>query len=198
VTDTSTDPLVVTVDGEGRISGTSPRLAAHQEGGIRHLAISVVVIDSAGRVLLQRRADTKALFAGRWSNTVCTHPLPGEAPIDAATRRLQEELSVTCGLSPVGTFSYEAHDLASGLSENELDHVFVGRSDTTPVPNPVEVAAVRWVSPVDLASEMATSPDEFTPWLRPVLVTAGIDAEPSAAPSEKISAEPHEPSLEIR
>jgi isopentenyl-diphosphate delta-isomerase len=169
-----TEPRVVTVDDQGQVLGTAPRLAAHQSGGIRHLAISVVVVDGLGRLLMQQRAATKPLFAGRWSNTVCTHPLPGEEPLAAANRRLREELAVSCDLTATGTFSYEALDVASGLSENELDHVFVGRADATPVPDPDEVSAVRWIHPADLAAEMADTPDAFTPWFRPVLVAAGL------------------------
>lgn len=165
----------MTVDDNGRIVGTAPRLAAHESGGIRHLAISVVVVDADGRLLLQKRADSKALFAGRWSNTVCTHPLPGEEPAAAAARRLHEELSVQCDLTAGGTFAYEALDHVSGLSENELDHVFLGRADADPVPDPDEVSEVRWIHPADLAAEMAAAPDRFTPWLQPVLVAAGLD-----------------------
>mgnify|MGYP001192697908 FL=1 len=168
------EPMVVTVDDSGEVVGTAPRLAAHRDA-IRHLAISVVVIGNDGRVLLQQRAAGKALFAGRWSNTVCTHPLPGEPVANAALRRLEEELSVRCHLTLAGMFSYRALDPDSGLTEHELDHVFVGRAYVDPVPDPHEVAAVPWITPADLAAEMSTAPDSFTPWLLPVLVAAGLE-----------------------
>lgn len=168
------EPLVVTVDEAGTPIGTAPRLAAHRAGGIRHLAVSVVLRDPEGRVLLQQRATAKALFGGRWSNTACTHPLPHEPPADAAHRRLREELGVSAALTRAGQFAYEALDPDSGLSENELDHVFVGLLSRDPVPDPAEVAAVRWIDPTALAEEIEAAPERFTPWLGSVLAVAAL------------------------
>jgi isopentenyl-diphosphate delta-isomerase len=126
-------------------------------------------------VLLQQRAATKPLFGGRWSNTVCTHPLPLERPTDAAHRRLREELGVTAALTRAGQFAYEALDPESGLSENEVDHVFVGVLAHDPTPDPAEVAAVRWIAPDALAEELAGTPEQFTPWLRSVLALAALE-----------------------
>lgn len=167
---------VVTVDDRGAITGTAPREAAHCGGGVAHLAVSVVIFHPDGRILLQRRAAGKPLFAELWSNAVCTHPLPGEAPIDAAGRRLVEELGLSCILEPAGAFSYVARDPVSGMIERELDHVFVGRSGDEPRPEPTEVSEVRWVSAADLEREQVASAEQFTPWFAQVLETAGTVA----------------------
>lgn len=179
------EPQVVTVDERGVPTGTMPRDAAHRGPGVRHLAVSVMVRNSEGRLLLQRRAHQKALFAGLWSNTVCTHPLPGESPVDAASRRLAEELSIRCDLTPMGTFSYQASDPVSGLSENELDHVFLGCSDAAPTPDPEEVADVRWILPSELEAELERAPERFSPWLRGVLSAPG--PAPDAATVEHLA-----------
>src|SRR5437868_9879360 len=47
---------VILVDEQDRPVGTAPKLAAHQDGGTLHRAFSVFIFDSAGRMLLQRRA----------------------------------------------------------------------------------------------------------------------------------------------
>lgn len=52
-------------------------------------AISAIVVDDAGRVLLQRSRDT-----GRW-NTIGGLLEPGEAPAAAAVREVFEETGVT-------------------------------------------------------------------------------------------------------
>ena len=49
-------------------------------------------------------------------------------------------------------------------SENELCWVFAGSSDRQPQPNSHEIAAVRWIAPVDLDREFETNPEIFTPW----------------------------------
>lgn len=159
------DDLVVLVDDDGRDIGTAPKLVAHQAPGRLHRAFSVFVLTSAGEVVLQRRAASKYHFAGRWSNTCCSHPLPGETVLAAACRRLAEEMGMACALREVGTLRYEAHDVASGLVERELDHLLVGTSDSAPWPDPAEVGDVRMVALPALLADLSAHPDAYTPWL---------------------------------
>mgnify|MGYP000919705071 CR=1 FL=1 len=81
------------------------------------------VFDSQGRILLQRRADTKYHFGGLWTNSCCGHPRPGEPVATAASRRLREEMGIDVVLEAVASFIYRASDPESGLTEHELDHV---------------------------------------------------------------------------
>jgi isopentenyl-diphosphate delta-isomerase len=55
-----------------------------------------------------------------------------------------------------------------GLIEHELVDIFVADAGKalTVVPNPQEVAAVRWVDLYDLSAEVLRAPEKFTPWLR--------------------------------
>ncbi|HET6763710.1 MAG TPA: NUDIX domain-containing protein, partial [Longimicrobiaceae bacterium] len=55
-------------------------------------------------------------------------------------------------------------DVGGGLTEHEYDHVFVGRYDADPQPDPAEADAWRWVTPAALRAEMAADPDAFTTW----------------------------------
>lgn len=156
---------VVLVDEEGHEVGRSPKLAAHATPGQLHRAVSVFVFSTAGDLLLQRRAPAKYHFAGRWSNTCCGHPRPGESVVAAGRRRLVDELGMDCELVEVATFRYEALDEASGLVERELDHLLVGVAGTAPDPRPGEVDAVRWTEPGVLAADIAADPSVYTPWL---------------------------------
>jgi isopentenyl-diphosphate delta-isomerase len=83
-------------------------------------------------------------------------------------RRLHEELGIT-NLFPAfaDRVEYRA-DVGSGLTEHELVDIFVaeGGKGLSVVPNPAEVAAVRWVDLYDLSAEVLRSPETFTPWLR--------------------------------
>jgi isopentenyl-diphosphate delta-isomerase len=135
--------------------------------GLRHPAVSVFVL-AGTRVLLQQRALSKYHTPGLWANTCCTHPHWDEDPATCAVRRLGEELGLT-GLSvvPAGQVEYRA-DVGGGLTEHEVVDVFTAETPlSVPVaPNPLEVAAVRWVDLYDLAAEVKRWPDRFTPWLR--------------------------------
>ncbi|MGQ0521822.1 MAG: isopentenyl-diphosphate Delta-isomerase [Actinomycetota bacterium] len=153
------------VDEGGRDLGPAEKVAAHRAPGQLHRAFSVFVFTSAGRLLVQRRATGKYHFAGRWSNSCCGHPRPGEAVADGGGRRLYEELGIRCELEEVGSFRYAATDPASGLVEQELDHLLVGVSDDDPVPDPAEVDAVRLVSLEELAEGIRSDPRAYTPWL---------------------------------
>ncbi|MGC4047150.1 MAG: isopentenyl-diphosphate Delta-isomerase [Armatimonas sp.] len=144
--------------------GTQEKLAAHQNGGQLHRAFSVFLFHPDGRMLLQCRALTKYHFGGLWTNACCSHPHPGEATPDAAARRLQEELSISAELTEAFSFVYRAEDSATGLTEHEFDHVFIGRFDGVLVPNPEEVAEVAWVEPEVLLADLAQNPTRYTPW----------------------------------
>lgn len=176
------DARIVTVDAHGRAIGETGKLAAHAAPGTPHLAFSVLLFDEAGRVLLQRRAAGKYHFAGRWSNSCCSHPRPGEDVMTAARRRLSEELGVwATSIERAGAFWYQAQDPASGLVEHEYDVVLRGRIAGAPEPDPAEVGEVAWMSPAEARRLCERSPDEVTPWLAGVLDTA-MAAPPDASP----------------
>lgn len=125
------------VDEDGTTIGTAEKLAAHQPPGQLHRAFSVFLFDEKGRLLLQRRALGKYHSPGVWSNTCCGHPYPGEAPFVAAARRTSEELGLAPALlAEAGTVRYNHPDPASGLVEQEYNHLFVGlvRASRRPIP----------------------------------------------------------------
>ena len=170
---------VIVVDVEDRAVGSAPKLEAHV-AGMLHRAVSVFVTDGAGRVLLQRRALEKYHSAGLWTNSCCGHPRPGETPVQAAARRLVEEMGVRCALVPAGTFHYRA-DLPNGLVEHEIDHVFVGTWQGEPRPDPSEVAEWRWVTLGELQRDLREHPSRYTAWLAPALAQA--ESHPLLAPA---------------
>lgn len=163
---------VILVDADDREVGTMGKLAAHENGGTRHRAFSVFIVDPQGRWLLQRRAEGKYHFPGLWTNACCSHPRPGEATAAAAHRRLREELGFDCPLTERFQFEYKATSAAEGLTEHEMDHVFTGVYAGAIRFDPAEVAAVRWVEPAELNRETAAHPEAFTPWFKLALARA--------------------------
>jgi isopentenyl-diphosphate delta-isomerase len=155
---------VILVDEADREVGTDEKAAAHA-GGRLHRAFSIFVFDRSGRLLLQRRAAGKYHSAGRWSNTCCGHPRPGEALDEAAHRRLREEMGFDCRLVEVARYRYTAR-LEGGLVENEIDHLFAGEFDGAPAPDPAEAEEWRWAEPRGLLGQIGAAPQRFTAWLR--------------------------------
>jgi len=154
---------VVLVDEHDREIGVREKQLAHVQG-VLHRAISIFVFDASGRrMLLQQRAAEKYHSGGLWSNACCSHPVPGESAIDAAHRRLGEELGFDCRLEFAFTFKYRA-DVGASLIEHEIDHVFVGRCDSTPRPDPAEIAAVKWMDSADVVRDVAARPERYSAW----------------------------------
>ncbi|MFE0648152.1 isopentenyl-diphosphate Delta-isomerase [Streptomyces sp. NPDC059534] len=159
------------VDEEGRTIGTAEKLAAHQAPGQLHRAFSVFLFDEEGRLLLQRRALGKYHSPGVWSNTCCGHPYPGEAPFAAAARRTFEELGVSPTLlAEAGTVRYNHPDPASGLVEQEFNHLFVGLVQAEPRPDPEEIEDTAFVTAAELTERHAAAP--FSAWFMTVLDAA--------------------------
>ena len=172
--------LLIRVDTLDRALGTVEKLAAHRDG-VLHRAFSVFVFDDDQRLLLQRRARGKYHSGGLWSNTCCSHPRAGESVLDAAHRRLPEEMGFDCPLKAVFGFTYRAA-LDHGLVEHEYDHVLVGRYRDDPVPNLEEVGEWKWLPVTEVTARLAERPDTFTAWFRPalegLLARGGLDQIP--------------------
>ncbi|MFF8035711.1 MULTISPECIES: isopentenyl-diphosphate Delta-isomerase [unclassified Streptomyces] len=163
--------LLELVDEDGVTTGTAEKLAAHQPPGRLHRAFSVFLFDERGRLLLQQRALGKYHSPGVWSNTCCGHPYPGEAPFAAAARRTFEELGVSPSLlAEAGTVRYNHPDPASGLVEQEYNHLFVGMAQAPLRPDAREVASTAYVTPAELAERHAR--DTFSAWFMTVLDAA--------------------------
>lgn len=159
---------VILVDENDNQTGTAGKMEAHLNGGRLHRAFSVIITDSRGRIMLQKRAATKYHSQGLWTNTCCSHPEPGESTEDAAHRRLKEEMGFDASLKEEFSFIYRA-TLDTGLTEHEYDHVFTGTFDGIPVCDPNEVEDWRFVEPEDLRRDMERRPEMFSEWFRIII-----------------------------
>ncbi|MEO0469588.1 MAG: isopentenyl-diphosphate Delta-isomerase [Bacteroidota bacterium] len=157
---------VVLVDNKDNPIGRMEKLAAHEQG-LLHRAFSIFVFNQQHELLLQQRALHKYHSAGLWSNTCCSHPYP-DNPIETDLHdRLQFEMGMDCPLEFGFSFIYQCN-LEKGLVEHELDHVYIGYSDTPPQPNPDEVMDWRWINQADLRREIIEHPERFTFWFTEV------------------------------
>ena len=145
--------------------GRSAKSDCHDGNGILHRAFSIFVFNGRNELLLQRRSTEKPLWPDYWSNACCSHPRVGESMDEAVTRRLFEELGITCALTFMYKFKYHAQYGAVG-AEHEYCWVYYGRYDGAIDVNEREIAEWRFVDIASLESEVAASPERFTPWLK--------------------------------
>lgn len=156
--------LVVLVDENDNETGTAGKMEVHEKG-LMHRAFSVVLFqkENPNLTLLQQRAATKYHCPLMWANACCSHPRPGETPLDAAVRRIPEELAITApALAFAGSFVYRAP--VGTLVEHEFDHVFCGfLSKDAPIPMVADqVMATDWV---DVRALTADASRSYVPWM---------------------------------
>ena len=174
--------LVVLVDANDRQIGTAPKLAVHLEGRL-HRAISVQITDGRGRLLLQKRHIGKYHSGGLWTNTCCSHPRPGETPLEAARRRLAGEMGITCPLAPLFTTTYRAN-LDKDMIEHEIVHVFAGTYQGRIRADPMEADGYDWLTPAALLAELRANPQRYSAWFRIYLSDHWAEVA-SLAPAER-------------
>ena len=160
---------VILVDERDKQIGKEEKLKAH-ELGLLHRAFSVFLFRKVGdeiQLLMQQRANHKYHCPGLWANTCCSHPREGEDISDAGKRRLHEEMGIAIDqLFEVGSFQYKV-EFENGLTENEIDHVLIGRFDLDKVNlNKDEVENIQWISLQELEKEFDRNPTTVTPWFR--------------------------------
>lgn len=163
---------VILVNEDDEVIGTMEKLEAHLKG-VLHRAFSIFIFNDKLELLIHQRAFDKYHSPGLWTNTCCSHPYPNETSLDAANRRLQEEMGMQCELIEQFSFIYKER-INETIEEYELDHVFLGNSNSNPKINTEEVAAYKWISLPDLKEQMLANPNDFTIWFK-IIITSYID-----------------------
>jgi 8-oxo-dGTP pyrophosphatase MutT (NUDIX family) len=146
-------------------------------------AVSVLIWDDDGRLLLVRGADT-----GTWQ-MIGGAVEPGESPWDAARRETAEETGLEVSLTQIrgviGGPPFQ-HTYPNGDQVAFVSTVFDARIVSgTPVPDDDEVIEIAWFDPAELAAGARDAPgsarDETLPELALAILDAvGISAAASA------------------
>ncbi len=155
---------VILVDKNDNELGLMEKMEAHEKA-VLHRAFSVFIFNSEGKLMLQQRALHKYHSPGLWTNTVCSHPRSGETTSEAAHRRIVEEMGFDCDFEEAFSFVYNA-DVGQGLTEHELDHVFIGESDKQPEINSDEVASWKYVDLEWLEKDVKENSEDYTIWFK--------------------------------
>ena len=155
---------VMLVDENDKFMSMMEKMEAHEKA-VLHRAFSVFIFNTQGELLLQQRAGHKYHSPLLWTNTVCSHPRQDEKTIDAAHRRIVEEMGFNCEFSEAFSFIYKA-DVGQGLIEHEFDHVFIGISDEKPIINPDEVGGWKYIKLETLEVDVNDNPEIYTVWFR--------------------------------
>lgn len=158
------EEVVLFCDEQGNPTGkTGPKLDSHNAETQMHLAFSLYVFNAKGQLLVTKRASTKKVWPGVWTNSCCGHLAPGETTIDAAKRRLAFELGMSAeGFEVVvPDYTYKTPPF-NGIIEFEFCPVLVGFSEQEPIMNPNEVAECAWINWQQFIDETTADSDDYS------------------------------------
>ena len=150
-------------------------------GGDRHRAFSVLIYDSEGRLLVQKRSSEKITFPNVWANSCCSHPLDIDSERDNGRGRkcrqkkaqsragIPEEVSSVWDFRHIGKMEYSAR-WDSEWVEGEIDHILVVNEDAAINHNENEISDVLWADVETLEKMMAGegrwAEEVIAPWFR--------------------------------
>tara|TARA_B100001250_G_scaffold391975_1_gene393371 strand:+ start:162 stop:686 length:525 start_codon:yes stop_codon:yes gene_type:complete len=155
---------VILVDKKDVQLGLMPKMEAHRKG-VLHRAFSVFIFNSSRALLMQKRSMLKYHSPGLWTNTCCSHQRDRESTMDAAKRRLMEEMGLSVDIHEIFSFIYKA-DLKNSLIEHEYDHVLIGHTDFNPRVNINEVDEWKWMDLSFLEEDLDKNPVIYTEWFK--------------------------------
>lgn len=160
---------IAVVDEHNRFVRWEARTTIHEQRLV-HRSIHVLLFDTAGRLLIQRRHHTKQTYPRFWDVSCAGHVEESDysgGPDDdldavyaaVAAREVAEELGVTPVLERAGTFGPVA-----GVHYEQI-HLFRGISDGPFTLQADEVEEHRFVAPAEL-DEWLAGPEPVTDALR--------------------------------
>ncbi len=154
---------VVLVDEQNNILGTMPKSKVHQKKTPLHRAFSSFIFNKQKQLLLQQRSRKKKTWPLMWSNSCCGHPKLNESNINAAKRRLKDELGLEVNdLQEIAPYRYQFSK--DGVMENEICPILVGFTEQEPKINNNEVEAVEWIDWHEFLQDIKKNPQKYSPW----------------------------------
>jgi len=170
------------VDESNSVIGQELRRVVHAKG-ILHRAVYCFVFNSAGELLLQRRAPEKKIGGNCWDLSCAEHLQPGEPYKQAAQRGLQEELGIAAPITsgPLGP-NHLRETREAGLIDREFVESYRLDNYDGPVQvDPTEVAEAKFFPLVEIHKLASEAPQTFTPWFLDEAKLVGVLQQREAA-----------------
>lgn len=131
--------LLDIVDNNDVVIGQATRAECHTNTALIHRAAHVLVFNSSGELLLQKRSADKDIQPDKWDSSVGGHLAQGESYLAAAYREMAEELGLT-GLP----LTYLYRSFIRNQVESENVRTYLAITDADVVYDRREISAVRY------------------------------------------------------
>lgn len=158
---------IIVCDETGKPTGEYiPKEVGHTGQGKRHLAITVLLSNNEGQVLLQKRKHK--IFDDIWDLTGATHPLHqddgNDEDLEQATLRcLKREYGLeNIKVRNLGFFNYFAQ--YGDLCENECCAMLVGNYIGEVILNPEAGYEYKWMEKQQFLEDIKNNSQQYSPW----------------------------------
>jgi isopentenyl-diphosphate delta-isomerase len=160
---------LVIVDRKDNVIGTANWEEAHEKG-LLHRGVLVFVFNKKNQLLITQRSEFKKLWPLYWDGSCATHVYVGEGYLEAAKRRLPQELGISgesIELTFLSKFIYKQRYKDVG-TEHEICALLLGKytGKEKIIPNPKEVKNYEWKMLDELIVDINRNPNKYTPWLK--------------------------------
>lgn len=159
--------IILACDDDGNFLEYIPKEKGHSGEGKRHLAITVLLYNNKGQVLLQRRKHK--VFNNIWDFTASTHPLhkadgADESLEETTLRALKHEYDIEgISLKNIGSFNYYAQ--IGELCENEHCVMMIGEYNGQLKLNKNVGYEYKWVKKEEFLNDIEKNPQNYAPWV---------------------------------
>lgn len=154
------EEILYLVDSSDNVIGEAPRDQCHNQG-LWHRRATVFVFNSAGELLLQKRAPNMSR-PNLWCGSASGHVLQGESYEQAARRELQEEIGIACDLKSLGKLVVQAQYTAEDI-DKEHHELFVCEHNGPFNIQQEELSEVKFMSLDELQEKIKDNSQQFTP-----------------------------------
>lgn len=162
------DELFVVVDSNDNVIGYRTRHECHQDANLIHRTVGIIIYDNNGKVLLQKRSQTKDMGAGLWGLSCAGHMKKGQSGKDTVQREMQEELGVDLAVKFTDKF------IVADEAETEMSYLFEAKSNGPFKPNSEEISDLKFFSPRELKLKTAKGEIQLTKCAYRSLQQAGV------------------------
>lgn len=158
------------VDENNNPTGSATKQEAWRNGLI-HRVVRISILDSAGRLLVQKRSLQKELFPGRWDNSAAGHVDVGESYEQAALRELEEELGLKdVKLEKLGDYYVDVTDDWRRMKRFTRSYKIVLHDPLPSFNLPEdEVESIKWMEVAKVKELVAKHPEQVTDGLEQVI-----------------------------
>ncbi|MBI4154455.1 NUDIX domain-containing protein [Candidatus Woesearchaeota archaeon] len=143
------------VNANDNVIGRASREECHSKG-LLHRGSYILIFNSKGQLLMQKRGMKKDLYRGLWDGSASGHVESGSTYEETALKELKEELGIETELKFICKYR------TGEGKDREIDAIFVGTHNGPFRLNRDEVERIKFYSPERIKEMIKREPGKFT------------------------------------